>query len=461
MSQHDAETGGSETETLPAPPGSPDSAAPPPETAPEPRGPLRRLARLAVVDTGPLRRHRDFRLLFIGQLVSAFGNMITAVAVPYQAYAITHSPLAVGLFGLAQLGPLLVLAFVGGALADALDRRWLVLLTELSLMLLSATLLLNALLPHPQLWLLYVVAALAAGLDALQRPSLNALLPRLVERDELTAAAALNSLRSTAGMILGPAVAGLLIAGVGLAGAYGVDAATFVVSLVALRLMRAVPPPPDADRPSLRSVAEGLRYAFSRPELLGTYVVDMVAMFFGMPQALFPALAVLYAGPHNARAAASILGLLYAAPAVGDLLVGLTSGWTARIHRHGLAVILAAGVWGVAITVMGLKLSLPLALVCLAVAGGADQVSGLFRGTIWNQTIPDALRGRLAGIELISYSSGPLLGDVESGAVGAIFSPQLSVLSGGILCVIGVGALALALPAFRHYDNRAEAPAKG
>jgi MFS family permease len=414
---------------------------------------VRRLARLAVIDIRPLRRHREFRLLFAGQMVSFFGTMITAVAIPYQAYTITHSPLAVGLFGIVQLVPLLLLAFLGGALADAVDRRLLVRVTELSLALLSGLLVVNALLPHPQLWLLYVVAALAAGLDALQRPSLDALLPRLVERDELAAAAALNSLRSTLGMILGPAAAGLLIAVVGLPGAYGVDMATFVVSLVALGLMRAVPPSPDAERPSLRRVVEGVRYAGSRPELLGTYLVDMVAMFFGMPTALFPVLAVQYANEDTATSAATALGFLYAAPAVGSLLAAVTSGWTGRVRRHGLAVILAAGAWGLAITLMGLAPSLPLALVCLALAGGADQVSGLFRSTIWNQTIPDALRGRLASIELISYSSGPLLGEVESGAVASAFTPRVSILSGGVLCVVGVGLLALALPQFRRYDS--------
>jgi MFS family permease len=414
----------------------------------------RRLLHMAVLDIDPLRRHRDFRLLFTGQLVSFFGNMITAVALPYQAFALTHSPLAVGLFGVVQLIPLLLLAFVGGALADAFDRRRLVQLTELSLACLSGALLVNALLPQPQLWLLYVVAALAAGLDALQRPSLEALLPRLVAHEELAAAGALNSLRSTFGMILGPAAAGLLIAIVGLPSTYGVDMATFVVSLLALRLMRAVPPPPDAERPSLRRVAEGLRYARSRPELLGTYLVDMVAMFFGMPTALFPALAAQYAHVDKAIPAATALGLLYAAPAVGAFLASATSGWTGRIHRHGLGVLLAAGSWGVAIAGMGLAASLPVALLFLALAGGADMVSGLFRSVIWNKTIPDALRGRLASIELVSYSSGPLLGDVESGAVATAFTPRISVLSGGILCVLGVGLLAVVLPQFRRYDDR-------
>jgi len=238
-------------------------------------------------------------------------------------YQLTRSPLAVGLIGLVQLGPLLLFAFLGGALADARDRRRMVQTTELAFAAMSALLVANTLLPRPQLWALYAVAAVAAGLDALQRPSLDALLPRLVERDELAAAGALSSLRGTLGQVAGPAVGGVLIATIGLTGAYAVDVATFVVSLALLRLMRAVPPPEDAARPSLRGVVEGLRYARARPELLGTYVVDMVAMFFGMPTALFPALATRLGGP-------GVLGLLYAAPAVGSLLAAATSGWTAR-----------------------------------------------------------------------------------------------------------------------------------
>jgi MFS family permease len=419
---------------------------------------LHRLLRVAALDVTPLRRHRDFRLLYAGRMVSSFGNMITAVAVPYQAFVITHSPLAVGIFGIVQLVPLLALAFLGGALADAVDRRRLVQLTELALALLSAVLLANALLPHPQLWLLYVVAALASGLDALQRPALDAMLPRLVERNELTAAGALEELRGTLSMVLGPAAAGLLIATIGLPSTYGIDVVTFVLSLAALRLMRAVPPPADADRPSLGRIMEGLRYARSRPELMGTYLVDIVAMFFGMPSALYPALAAQLAHEGGHIAEATVLGFLWAAPAAGAFLASLTSGWSRRVHRHGLAVILAASVWGLSIGLVGVAPSLPLALVFLAVAGGADAISGLFRGVIWNTTIPDALRGRLASIELVSYSSGPLLGDVEAGAVATAFSPRVSIFSGGVLCVVGVGLLALALPQFRRYDARRHAP---
>ncbi|MGI8825974.1 MAG: MFS transporter [Chloroflexota bacterium] len=402
---------------------------------------------MATLDVSPFRRHRDFRLLFIGQGITFFGSMITSVALPYQVYLLTRSSLAVGLLGVFQIGAILSLAFLGGALADARDRRMMVQLTEVALALMSAVLLVNTVLPHPQLVVLYAVATLATGLDALQRPSLDAILPRLVERDELMPAAALLSLRSTVGMIAGPALGGILIATIGLASTYAVDIVSFVLSLIALRAMRAVPPPPDAERPSIRRVVEGLRYARGRPELMGTYLVDMVAMFFGMPEALFPAIATHFGG-------AGVLGFLYAAPAVGSFVATGTSGWTKHVHRHGLAVIYAAFAWGVAITLFGFIRSLPIALFFLACAGAADMISGMFRSTIWNQTIPDALRGRLASIELVSYSSGPTLGNVESGAVASVFSVRTSVVSGGILCVIGVAVLGLALPKFRKYDAR-------
>lgn len=412
---------------------------------------FRRVLRLAAIDVGPLRRHRDFRLLWFGQATTFFGSMITYVAIPYQLYRLTGSSLLVGLLGIVELAPLLVTAFVGGALADALDRRRMVLLTELSFMACSGLLLANSLLPSPQAWALFVLAGLMAALDGLQRPSLDALLPRLVERHELTAAAALSSLRGTFGMILGPATGGVLIAVVGLPATFGVDLATFAVSLVCLRLMRAVPPPPDAEPPSLRGVVEGFRFAMSRPELVGTYSVDIVAMFFGMPNALFPALAHRLGGP-------AVLGLLYAAPSFGAMLAMLTSGWTSHVHRHGMAVLVAAAGWGMGIVVCGLAPGIVLACAGLVIAGFADMLSGVFRSTIWNQTIPDRLRGRLAGIEQLSYSTGPLLGNVESGVVASLVGVRASIVSGGILCVAGVAVAALALPAFRRYDARLHAP---
>ena len=402
---------------------------------------------MATVDITPLRRHRDFRLLFVGRLVSFFGTMITSVAVPYQVYQLSHSVLLVGMLGLAELAAILIFALLGGALADAADRRLMVLLTEAGLMAGSLLLAGNSLLAHPVIWLVFAIVILQASFDSLQRPSLNALVPRLVDVDELRAAVALGSVRGTLGMIAGPSIAGVLVAVVGLPATYMVDVATFVVGLACLALMKEVPPPADAERPSLRRVMEGIRYARSRPELIGTYVVDIVAMLFGMPMALFPAIAQGLGG-------AGVLGFLYAAPSVGSFVFAATSGWTQRIHRHGTGVIIAATLWGVAIIGFGVVPGLVAALVFLAVAGAADAMSGLFRQVIWNQTIPDSLRGRLASIELLSFSVGPTLGNFEAGAVASLTSIRFSIVSGGVLCVAGCLVCALALPAFRTYDAR-------
>jgi MFS family permease len=247
-------------------------------------------------------------------------------------------------------------------------------------------------------------------------------------------------------MIAGPAVGGVLIATIGLPATFGIDVVTYGASVVALALMRAVPPPADAEPPSVRSIVEGMKYAWSRQELLGSYGVDMVAMFFGMPNALFPALAAELGG------GATLLGLLYAAPAAGSLLATATSGWVTRVNRHGAAVCIAAAGWGAGIVVVGLAPGIVLALAGLVVAGFADMVSGIFRGTIWNQTIPDRLRGRLAGIEQVSYSSGPLLGNVEAGVVAAVAGVRASIVSGGVLCIAGVAVAAALLPAFRRYE---------
>jgi MFS family permease len=400
------------------------------------------------MDLAPLRRHRDYRSLYAAQFVSFLGSMVTYVALPYQAFKLTHSSLAVGLLGLAELIPLLFTAFVGGALADTMDRRRLVLMTQAALGLGSIALAFTALLARPPIWTLYAIAAFMSALNGLQRPSLEALTPRLVDRDELPAAAALSSFRGSIGMIAGPALGGALIASTGLASAYLFDVLTYVFSFLAIRRIRAVLPPESAERPSVRSVTEGLRYARSRQELIGTYVVDFVAMIFGMPLALFPALAESLGGP-------KALGLLYAAPAIGALAASLTGRWTPRVHRHGLAVMLAATAWGIAIVGFGFCDRLAPAAVLLALAGGSDAVSGIFRMTLWNQTIPDALRGRLAAIEMVSYMSGPLLGHVEAGLVAAAFSVRTSVVSGGVLCVAGVLLCGALLPRFVGYDERA------
>jgi MFS family permease len=401
------------------------------------------------MDLTPLRTSRDFALVFTGAGVSGLGSFITYVSIPYQVYLLTDDPVLVGLLGVCELVPLLLMAFVGGALADYVDRRRLIIIGELAFAVLTGALLVNALVGTPQLWLLFVVAGLSTAVDGLQRPALDAIIPRLVPPEQIPAASVLNSFRMTVASLAGPAIAGLLLANVSMAWVFGIDLATFVVSLACLAFVRTVPPPPATDRPSLRSAADGLRYARSRPELLGTYLVDINAMFFGMSQALYPFIAHRLGGP-------AVLGLLYAAPAAGSLLATVTSRWTGRIHRHGLAVTLAAAGWGVAIIGLGLSRTLWLALLCLVAAGASDMISGIFRSVIWNQTIPDHLRGRLAGIEMLSYSIGPTLGNARSGLTTRIPGVGVngSIILGGAACVVGTVALAAALPEFLRYDGR-------
>ncbi len=429
----------------PTPAGTP--AGPPPSPSPsDPRPPSRR--RWAV-DLTPLRTSRDFRLLFASGLVTYLGSMITYVAVPYQVATLTGSFVAVGLLGVVELVPLIVFGLWGGAIADAVDRRRLVLLTECVFMLLSTALLANALLPEPALWPLYVLTAVMAAVDGLQRPSLDAILPRVVAHDELPAAGALSSMKGTVGSIAGPAIGGLLLATAGVWAAYAADVATFAVSVMLLWAVHPVPPSKQAEPPSMRRIREGMAYAWSRKDVLGTYLVDLAAMFFAFPFALFPFIAQQFGAPWS-------LGLLYSAEAVGALVATATSGWTGRIHRHGRAVVLAAMVWGAAIALVGLAPTIWFVLAALVVAGGADMVSGLFRMLIWNQTVPDHLRGRMAGIELLSYSIGPQLGQIRASGVAQLTSLRASLVSGGVACVVACGLLAAALPALWGFDARTD-----
>jgi len=401
------------------------------------------------MDLRPLR-HRDYRLLYAGQLVSVLGSMVTYAALPYHMFQLTRSSLAVGLLGLFELMALLSTAFVGGALADAIDRRRMGMATDAALAAGSGTLAVLATTTASP-WMLYAVAAWMSAFAALQRPSLRALVPRLLPRDQMTAAAALEMVSGSTAQIGGPAIGGVVIASWGLPNAYLLDVVSYVAAFFLLAALRPAPPGEHAEPPSLARVLEGFRYARSRQELIGTYVVDFVAMVFGMPLALFPALSERLGG-------VQALGLLYAAPAIGALIAGVTSQWTQRVTRHGRAVLLAAALWGVAIIAFGFAGQLWMAVVCLAVAGGADAVSAIFRQTIWNQTIPDALRGRLASIEMVSYASGPQLGHVEAGLVAALVGVTASVISGGVLCVVGVIWCGFALPGFARYDARSFLP---
>jgi MFS family permease len=403
-----------------------------------------KLRALVLLDLSPLRRHRDFRFLFAGQLVSSFGSFLTFVALPVQIYDLTKSSAIVGLLGTAQLVPLAATALWGGAFADAIDRRRLLLWSEALLLCASLALAANSLLPHPSVPFLFLVAAFASAVNGFHSPALAALTPKLVAADDLPAVSALSSLRGTAASVGGPALAGVCIAAFGLPFTYGLDAATFALSLVAIASIRAMPPADSAQPAGLASILEGLAYAVSRPELIGTYVVDMVAVTFAMPMAVFPALASRWEGSNAA-------GYLYSAMSAGALAVTVLSGWTARVQRRGAAVVIAAALWGVAVTALGYAASLPAALACLFLAGAADMVSGLFRMTIWNETIPSRLRGRMAGIEQLSYMSGPLLGNARAGFMAERFGLARSIIWGGVACVVGVAACVPILPAFwRH-----------
>ncbi|MEK6333783.1 MAG: MFS transporter [Acidobacteriota bacterium] len=400
-----------------------------------------------LLDISPLKISRDYRLLFFGQLISAFGSAIAFVVLPVQVYQLTGSTLLVGLLSASEFVLILLMAFVGGAYADFVDKRKMLRLTEVGHALVAAMLVWNALLSRPQVWLLFVGAALHAGLAALQRPSFEAMLQKLLPPDLMSSVSALNSLRWNITTIVGPSIAGIIFARFGAGIAYSIDLVTFIASLTAVFLIRAVPRAKQSEaRPTLRSVVEGLHYAWRRKEILGTYLIDMNAMFFGMPTALFPAIA--------ANFGAGTVGFFYAAPSVGALFATLTSGWTKTVNRHGLFVAIAAALWGVSIIFFGFAQNLYLALFCLALAGGFDMISGVFRMTMWNQTIPHHLRGRLAGLEMISYTSGPKLGDTEAGLVATLFSVRTSMVSGGILCVVGTAIISALLPQFIRYDGR-------
>lgn len=399
------------------------------------------------MDISPLVKYRDYRLLYAAQFISFLGSMLTYVALPYQMYELTQSTVQVGMLGVVELVPLLLTAFWGGALADSVDKRRLILAMTFLLMIGSATLTALAWTRHATPIALLILAGFMSGVFGLQRPSIEALLPRLVGPDDMPAVAALGTFRGSVGMVFGTAASGVILATLGVSGAYALDACTYATALVLLFFMRGVPVDKDANPPSFAGIIDGFRYAKSRQELIGTYVVDFIAMVFGMPLSLFPAIAQLHGG-------AKAVGLLYAAPAVGMLVASATSAWTSRVTKHGLGVLLAAAFWGVGVILFGLVSDFRVALFWLAFAGGADAVSGIFRMTIWNQTIPQQLRGRLASIEMVSYMSGPMLGNFEAGLVAGFWDIKTSVISGGVLCVVGVVICGALLPRFVSYDYK-------
>jgi MFS family permease len=399
------------------------------------------------IDFSPLKRYPDFRRLWLSGLISYFGSMFTYVALPFQVKELTGSYLAVGLIGLVEIIPLVVFGLYGGVLADHMDRKKMIWATEAAALCLSGVLLINSLLPQPKLILIYIVAALFSAVDGLQRPSADAILPRLVEHKDLPAASALMSLRWQVGMVTGPALAGVLISIAGVSAGFILDILTYLLALFILLKVKSVPPMKESEKPSFSSLVAGVKYATSRKDLMGTYLVDLSAMFFAMPTALFPFWAEQVGAPWA-------LGLFYAAGTIGSILVTLTSGWVKSYTKHGRAIFLAALGWGVAITLAGVSNNLFLILLFLILAGASDMVSALFRSTLWNQSIPDEFRGRLAGVELISYSVGPLGGQTRAGFTAERTSLRTSVVSGGLLCIGFVTLFTALLPEFRKYDSK-------
>ena len=420
--------------TLPGP--DPEASSPRP-------GRLRRV----FVDLSPLRLDPRYRHLWIGQTVSGMGTQITRIALPFQVYVLTGSTLAVAGLAAVQLVPILTFALGAGSLADAVDRRRLLLVTQTGQALTSAALLLVALTPAPSLLAIYLIAFVASSLSAVDQPARSSAVPRLVAPSRLPAAIALNELNYQTASVVGPAIGGLLLATVGVAGAYAVDAVTFAASILALVAIGPIPPAADARRPSLAGIREGLRFATRRRVIMSTFVIDLNAMIFGMPLALFPALAldVFRVGPAG-------VGFLAAAPAFGAVIGALMSGWVSHVRRVGRAVIVAVTIWGLAIAAFGLAtFSFPLALGFLAVAGAADSISAVFRSIIVQFETPDELRGRVTSIHSMVVTSGPQLGDVEAASVAAVVGSQLSVVSGGLACVAGVAVVARRFPELARY----------
>jgi MFS family permease len=412
----------------------------------------RRLRRLAV-DLTPLR-HRDFRLLWLGDLVSEAGSQIALVAVFVQVFALTHSAAAVGLVGLVQLVPLAFAALLGGPLIDAVDRRRLLLAAQCGQASASGLLFAGALAGHPPLALVYVGAGLVAGFGGLALSTRLSMTPNLVPAEQLPSALSLHQVMWNTCLIAGPALGGVIIDRLGLSWAYGIDVASFAAVIGACALMRPQVPHRDGEpdtRPLLtrgwHELTAGLGFLRGRRVLQATFYVDLVAMIFGMPRALFPVLAVTQFGGGS-----ETVGLLFSAVGAGALLAALTAGWVRQVHRQGRAVLWAVAIWGLGIIGFGLAGDrLGLALGCLAVAGGADVVSAVFRGTILQQNVPDEIRGRISSVHTLVVVGGPRLGDVEAGLVASAFTPMVSVVSGGAVCVAGVALLAVLAPQLARY----------
>ncbi len=398
-----------------------------------------------LLDLTPLRVSRDFRRLWTGQAISFLGSAMTTAALPYQVYRETGSTLAVGILGVVQLGPLLVCSIIGGALADSIDKRRLLLGVTATSLTCSIGLAANAALDQPQVWVLYALGAVAAGTMAVTFPVVRSLLPLLLDAALRPAGFSLQATYGSFGMMAGPALGGILIAIVGLTGTYSVDVVTYAVAFMVFARISPSPPIGERHRASRSSILDGLRFLRGQPVILGVFGIDLIAMVFGMPRALLPALSDTLGG------GSQLYGFLLASVAAGMFLASLTSGWTSRVRRQGRAVLAAVSIWGGAIAIAGLTHTVGVVLLMFAVAGAADMISSVFRSAIAADVTPDEFRGRISGVEIAVYTGGPQLGDVEAGIVGGLVGVPFAIVSGGLACIAGAALFAVFFRRFATY----------
>jgi MFS family permease len=401
-----------------------------------------------LMDITPLRRYPEFRRLWIGYTISQLGSQLTVVAVAYQVYILTGSSLDVGLISLVQLGPSIIGPIFGGSLADSMDRRKLLLITNTLVASCSVALAVNSELRHPALWPLFVVAGVSAGFSGVDNPARTAAMVNLVDRESLVAANALRTLMQQVAYVVGPAIAGALLAAFGISAVFWVDVATFGAAIIAVYTLSPSVPHGGGTRFGLTSIREGFAYLRGRQAIQGVFIADLDAMILGMPTSLFPQL-----GLQHFHGTATTVGLLYSGAGFGAFLGAALSGWTTQIKRLGRAIIICVAIWGAAITVFGLTASLPLALIMIAIAGGADVVSAVFRSTILQSEVPDRLRGRLTAVQSSVVQGGPRLGNTEAGIVAALSNTEISIVSGGIGCIVGILLIGRFMPQFTRYDR--------
>jgi MFS family permease len=406
--------------------------------------------RRVTVDLTILRENPQFRLLLSGEMFSAIGSQAALVAIPYQVYVLTRSPALVGLLGVVELGPLVTGSLLGGVAADRFDRRIVLRRAQIAVGLAAAGLAAGALLGPPPVVLVFLLAGILAGAASVESVARASTVPAVAGPGRLRNALSLNFGLYQLAAIVGPGLGGLLIAAFGVGAAYAIDTAGFAIAFALTHFLKPLPPAPiDTEHPPVReAIADGLRFVRRSRALMGSFAIDLVAMTFGMPRALFAVLALTV---YHAGAAGT--GALYAAVSAGATIAALTTGWLEHARWLGRIVIGAVLVWGAAITVAGLVRSLAAACALLAVAGAADSVSAVCRSTI-NQTItPESLRGRMSSVFMLVVTSGPRLGDLESGLAASAMTAGLAVFTGGLACIAGVGVIVVAFPQLAAFDG--------